>query len=202
MKALILDPWEVDRQIAERRKRGADRWDEVWNGVLHMPPSPTVHHQEFEFDLHSWLRTQWAKPRGCRIHHQVNLATPGGWPDRNYRIPDLVLLTPDRFHIDHNTHMDGAPLVVVEIHSAGDEAYEKLPFYAELGVPEVWIVHRDTKRPELFVLRGEQYMPLAAAADGWLRSEATGVELRAVDGPKLAVRLGGDDATYAELPRT
>ena len=55
---------------------------------------------------------------------------------KNYRIPDLVLLTPDRFHIDKCDYMAGAPLVCVEIFSPDDESYEKLPFYASLGVPD------------------------------------------------------------------
>ena len=81
------------------------------------------------------------------------MASPGGWPD-DYRIPDLVLLTPERFQIDRDEYFDGAPTVVVEIRSRGDETIEKLPFYAKIGVPEVWIIDRDTKTPEIHVLRG------------------------------------------------
>jgi Uma2 family endonuclease len=60
------------------------------------------------------------------------VAPPGGWPD-NHRIPDLVLLTPARFAIDRNEYFEGAPDVVVEIRSPGDESYEKRDFYAALG---------------------------------------------------------------------
>ncbi|MGE3803812.1 MAG: hypothetical protein AB7K24_03950 [Gemmataceae bacterium] len=35
----------------------------------------------------------------------------------------------------------------------GDETYDKLPFHEELGVPEVWVIHRDTKLPEIHVLK-------------------------------------------------
>jgi len=36
MKAVIA---EVPEDILQQRKRtGADRWDEVWEGVLHMAP--------------------------------------------------------------------------------------------------------------------------------------------------------------------
>jgi hypothetical protein len=94
-----------------------------------MAASPNREHQDFEYGLEFWLREHWAKPNGCRVYHQINVAEPGTWPD-NYRIPDLVLLTPARFHIDCNEYFDGGPDVVVEIHSPDDEAYEKLGFYA------------------------------------------------------------------------
>ena len=36
MKALMA---EVPSDLVETRRRiGADRWDEIWDGVLHMPP--------------------------------------------------------------------------------------------------------------------------------------------------------------------
>ncbi|MGA2257225.1 MAG: hypothetical protein ABSG53_21430 [Thermoguttaceae bacterium] len=34
-----------------RRRTDADRWDEMWDGVLHMPPMPNRSHQELELDL-------------------------------------------------------------------------------------------------------------------------------------------------------
>jgi Uma2 family endonuclease len=182
-----------------RKRTGADRWDEIWDGVLHMPPAPNVHHQDFEHQFQAYLRQHWARPRGAKVFHGVNLAPVGGWPDRNYRIPDLVLLTRERFHINKNEYFEGAPDAVVEIHSPGDEAYEKLPFYAALGVLEVWIIHRDTKKPEIHLLGKGRYRKLRAAG-GWLRSPATGVEMRAVPGGKLAVRVKDNPSTAADLP--
>jgi Uma2 family endonuclease len=123
--------------LALRKRTGADRFDEMWDGVLHMPPMPNREHQDLGGELETWLRLRWARPRKAKVYHEINVAAPGGWPDRNYRIPDLVLLTPERFHIDRNEYFEGAPDVVVEIYSPGDESYEKLPFYQELGVPEV-----------------------------------------------------------------
>ena len=41
--------------IAERRRLGHDRFDEMWEGVLHMVPSPGFGHQ----DLESWLVADW-----------------------------------------------------------------------------------------------------------------------------------------------
>ena len=185
--------------LAFRRRSGADRWDEMWEGVLHMPPAPNRDHQNLEGNLEFYLRTNWTRPSGSRVYHQINVATPGGWPN-NYRIPDLVLLTPERFDIDRNEYFEGAPDVVVEIHSPGDESYDKLHFYAALGVPEVWIIHRDSKMPELYQLQGEAYERQTADEDGWLLSAATGIELRAGQSGKLDIRLAGDETTQEALP--
>jgi Uma2 family endonuclease len=191
---------EVPGHIIQWRKRtGADHWDEMWEGVLHMPPTPSRTHQELEGALERWLWVHWARPGGNKVYHQINVASPGGWPD-DYRIPDLVLLTPDRFHIDCDQYFDGAPTVVIEIRSRGDESVEKLPFYAKIGVPEVWIIARDTKAPEIHVLRGRRYEPQTPGEDGWLSSRATGVQLRKEPRRKLGIRLARDPASAERLP--
>ncbi|GIX48079.1 MAG: hypothetical protein KatS3mg131_2290 [Candidatus Tectimicrobiota bacterium] len=197
MKAVMpVVPPEI---LAWRKRTGAERWDEMWEGVLHMVPSPNRAHQDLEWALETYLRLRWARPRGARVYHNINLAPPGGWPN-NYRIPDLVLLTPERFGIDRNEYFEGAPEVVVEIRSPGDETYEKLDFYAQLGVPEVWVIDRDSKQPEIYVLREGRYEQKAADADGWLRSPHTGVELRSDKPGVLTLRLAGDDTTREDLP--
>ena len=43
--------------LAWRCRTGADRWDEVWEGVLHMAPSPSDDHQELVVELCHRLRT-------------------------------------------------------------------------------------------------------------------------------------------------
>lgn len=164
-----------------------------------MPPSPNRDHQGLEWAIETWLRQYWAGPRGCKVYHQINVASIGGWPD-NYRIPDLVLLTPERFGIDHNEYFEGAPTVVVEIHSPGDEAYDKTPFYANLGVPEMWVIDRDTKQPEVFLLEETAYARQPADGEGRLQSPATGIELRGATGQKLALQIGGAPNTRRLVP--
>lgn len=189
--------------LDERKNSEVAQWDEMWNGVLHMPPMPNGMHQDFSGDLRGYLKHHWAKPRGGLARQEVNLTTPedeAHWT-LNYRIPDLVLVSRDRLHIDKNTYMAGAPLVVVEVKSPDDETYDKFPFYARLGVPEVWVFDRDTRTPEVHVLAaGPAYQPRPADPDGWLRSPASGVEFRQTNPGKVWVRVGGDDATAEELP--
>jgi Uma2 family endonuclease len=198
MKAVMA---EVPPQILQWRSRtGADRWDEFWEGVLHMPPAPNREHLNFEWELETWLRTHWAKPRGCKVYHGANLAYVGGWPD-DYRIPDLLLLAPDCPAIDHNEYFEGAPTAVIEIRSPGDETIEKLPFYAKLGVPEVWVIDRDTRIPVLYELSVGEYVERGAATGKWLQSRATGVQLRSSRGRHLEIQIIDEPDTFARLPQ-
>lgn len=197
MKAVM--PVVPEHFLERRRKFGADQWDEVWKGVLHMPPAPNRRHQDLEGQLEFWLRWNWAAPLGNRVYHQINLTPLGGWP-HDYRIPDLVLLTPDRFDIDHDLYFEGAPTVVVEIHSPGDEAYDKLEFYAELEVPEVWIIHRDTRHIDLYRLANGDYVLATADKAGWLSSTATGIMLKSTNDQLFAIMLSGQPETMSNLP--
>jgi Uma2 family endonuclease len=90
--------------------------------------------------------------------------------------------------------------VVVEIHSPGDETYEKMPFYAEIGVPEVWVIDRDTKRPELYLLQLGKYAAQGQATDGWLHSSATGIQLRHEGSDKIVLQVAAQPQTRHVLP--
>lgn len=167
-----------------------------------MSPEPDREHQDFEGCLETWLRLNWARPRRPKVYHRINLALPGAGDEwiHNFRIPDLVLLTPARFSIDRKTHFEGGPEVAVEIRSPGDESEDKLPFYAQLGILEVWIIDRDTKEVDLYSLVDDEYVRQASAESGWFQSECTGLEMRAGRPGKFAIRISGDNSTCEELP--
>lgn len=196
MKA-VMPSMSPDIQ-AMRKRTGADRWDEMWEGVLHMPPMPNRNQQDLEGSLESYLRFSWAPTCQGKVYHQINVAAIGGWMS-NYRIPDLVLLLPQNFAIDRNEYFEGAPDVVVEIRSPDDETYEKMPFYRDLGVPEVWVIERDTRIPEIHVLKRGRYKKQPVTAQRWVRSPNMRIELASMKG-KLVVRLEGDEATRQDLP--
>jgi Uma2 family endonuclease len=191
---------EVRPEILDwRRRTGADRWDEMWDGELHMPPEPNLAHQDLALSLVAWLEIHWkGSQRGNRVRLPVNVAPSGGWP-HDYRIPDLMLVRADSRGVDRGEYYEGPPTVVIEIRSPGDESYEKLSFYAKLGVPEVWIIHRDTKAPEVYVLDAGRYEKQLAGEEGWISSAATGIQLRPSDG-KLSVEMIDDPHTRRVLP--
>ncbi len=51
MTALVLDSWLEARLKEERRQSGADRYDDVWEGVYTMAPMPTNEHQQIVTDF-------------------------------------------------------------------------------------------------------------------------------------------------------
>ncbi len=168
--------------LAERHKTGADQWDEVWDGVLHVPPTPTSDHQGLESDLEAALRPL-ALARGLRIFHQLGVLDPRDhWG--NYRIPDVLIIDPANV-IPAGT--EGPVEVAIEILSPDDESRDKMPFYAERGVKELWLVDRDTRLVEVYLLRGKVYAIVAPDRAGIIRAPALDLELSVVAGPKLRI---------------
>lgn len=197
MKAVMS---EVPPQFLEwRRKTGADRFDEVWEGVLHLVPTPHSEHQRLQARLIGWLEKHWVRSGSREVLPGFNVSRPGipNWTT-DYRVPDLLLITERATGQDRGTHFEGGPDAVVELRSPGDETYDKLPFYAAIGCCEVWVIDRDSRASEIYTCEDGQPVRRMATADGWLRS-ALGIELRTED-RRLAIRLEGDDATRALLP--
>ncbi len=191
---------EIPQKILDwRRQTGADKLDEMWEGVLHMVPAPSIEHQELEGELEAWFRAFWVAKSGGRILHNVNVSRGGDWRD-DFRIPDLVLVLPDQMSILREAHIQGPPALLVEIRSPNDETCEKLSFYAGLGVPEVLVIDRDTKIPQRHVLAQDCYQMAEHDDRGWLVSPAIGVEYRSTENARIAIRLTGDEQSYRELP--
>lgn len=57
----------------------------------------------------------------------------------------------------------------------------------------MWIINRDSKRPEVFVLDGPEYKSTTPDPTEWIRSAAVGLSLKAL-GSKLQVLFDGDAA--------
>jgi len=126
---------------------------------------------------------------------QINVSSPERW-DQDYRIPDVSVMLPDR--VPQGEAMFVRPNVVFEVRSPGDETYEKLPFYAEIGVEAVVVVERDTKAVQVFALSGASFVLAPPSADGWTLIAPIGVELRAEStdgGSSLHLRLRGRPET-------
>jgi len=121
--------------------------------------------------------------------YETGLYRPG--TDLDYRVPDHVYARPD---LATERGVDGPAEVVVELLSPGDETYDKLDFYADLGVGEVLVVHPGERRVELFVLRGGRAVLVQADDSGRVRSDALGATFATVPGPRLAVAWEGGAA--------
>ncbi len=177
-----------EQLLAERRKAGVDRWDEVWEGVLHMVPPPSGAHQRFGMRL-AHVLDALAREAGLVGSYETGLFRPG--TDDDYRVPDQVYARPDLLT---ERGVDGPAELVVEIRSPGDETYDKLRFYADLGVGEVLVAHPGEGRAEVFSLRGDRHVPLEADPRGEMTVESLGVRLSTVAGARLRLAWTGGHA--------
>jgi Uma2 family endonuclease len=125
-----------ESMLEERRRRGHDRHDEVWQGVLHMVPPPSYGHQRIESELLIALAA-CAKRRGLRVVVEAGLFHPAVADNSDYRQPDLMIAVPTAIS---KRGVEGRAHLVIEILSPHDESRAKLPFYAAVGVEEVWLV--------------------------------------------------------------
>ncbi|HEX8108999.1 MAG TPA: Uma2 family endonuclease [Kofleriaceae bacterium] len=167
------------RSLDERRRTGCDRLDEVWAGVPHLVPPPSIFHQDFEYALEQALRAITAR-RGLRTLHNIALSVPGtGWNE--YRVPDLCVAHPGQLS---EQALEGHAELVVEILSPRDESREKLPFYAGRGVREVWLIDPVSRDVEVLALRSRSYERVLAI-DGTTHAPALAIDLRVVAGPRL-----------------
>jgi Uma2 family endonuclease len=180
MKAVLLEP--SPEWLEERRKWGADRWDEVWEGVLHLVSPPKTRHQRFEGALERAL-SQLAVARGLECFRQLGFFDPKNM-DENYRVPDITILRTE--DVGERGAMGRAELVI-EVLSPHDESREKLPFYAKHRVGEVWIVDPITCVPEIYTLRGTTYFAIAPNRHGVAEAPRLELELKVIDGPKLRI---------------
>jgi len=101
----------------------------------------------------------------------------------NYRVPDLALVHPDRVS---KRGIEGGAALLVEILSPDDESRDKLPFYARIGVSEVWLLEPNTRTIEVLSLQHQELVTQVAIA-GRVRSPLLGIELATVPGPRLAI---------------
>jgi Uma2 family endonuclease len=154
MVAMITDPALEDELISRRRRTGADRYDEIWDGIYVMTPLADDEHQAlvsgFTAVLH--VAVEWAGLG--RVRPGVNVTDREDDWKQNYRCPDVVVFTNETRAENRGTHWLGGPDFVVEIVSPHDRSREKLAFYAAIGVRELLLVDRGPWTLELYRLEG------------------------------------------------
>jgi Uma2 family endonuclease len=186
MRVVMLEaPSEVQAMLAERRRLGLDGRDEMWDGVLHMVPPAGGPHQRVGTRLVMMVGPV-AERRGLVPHVETGLFRASD----DYRVPDQLYCRPE--HLS-DRGVEGADLVV-EVRSDRDETYDKIPWYAQMGVKEMLVVHPHDRRVELFRALGGQLIPVQSGAGGELVSEVLAATFRTVDG-KLEITWDGGSAT-------
>ena len=149
---MILDR-ELEQQLrAERSARGADRYDEVWEGIYMMAPAPNDEHQELVMELGAILHEVIGRNAAGDVRPGVNISDRHENWEQNYRVPDIAVFLRGGQARNLGALWLGGPDLVIEIVSPGDQTREKMPFYEQVGVRELLIVDRDPWSLELLRL--------------------------------------------------
>jgi Uma2 family endonuclease len=152
MAAIILDRELEKAIIRKRQETGADRYDEVWDGVYVMSPIANNEHQFIGGKLTSALDQSLNGIVGALAYPGVNVTDRLDDWTKNYRCPDVAVFLPGNPAQDRQTHWYGGPDFAVEIISPRDRSRKKLDFYAKVGVRELLLVNRKPWSLELYRL--------------------------------------------------
>jgi Uma2 family endonuclease len=176
MVAVVHDPSAA--ALAERRRRGMDKFDERWAGEWHFVNPAKPWHSLLSGALQEVLRPL-AEARGLMAvgDGMGMFGSPTDW-----RVPDQTYFPP---HALTEVGVSTAALVV-ELRSPGDDSYLKLPFYAARQVGEVLVVDSD-RRVELFRLARGRMDVVVPGADGSVSSAALDATFTQVRGPALCI---------------
>jgi Uma2 family endonuclease len=152
MALLALDKHKLKALIRERRAIGADRFDEVWNGIYVMAPSANNEHFDFASELQFIIRSALPIHTKVRLHQGPNVTDRHEKWTKNYRSPDLAVFLEGTSARDMGRYWYGGPDFAVEIISPNDRSRKKFAFYAKVGVRELLLVDRKPWALELYRL--------------------------------------------------
>jgi Uma2 family endonuclease len=157
MPVLINDPLMEVKFRSDREECDSSRWDEVWEGVLVVPPIPNDDHQDLVGKIYLALFDVSQKTKKGLVRPGVNVTDRHpGWKD-NYRVPDVVVYLFTNPAINHGSHWTGGPDFLVEVLSPGERAYAKFDFYAKVRTQEIMLVFRNPWSLELHRLEGDSF---------------------------------------------
>ena len=172
--------------LDERRSKGLDKSDEMWEGELHMVPPPSAEHQKVGAELFLVLGPL-AKRRGLLpFYDPTGVFRPRAEDD--WRVPDQVYARPDALSA---RGIEGAASLVAEILSPHDETYCKLAWYGAVGVEQVLVIDPSTRHVELFANHDVRMLAVDPDPDGTVPVAALGVSAQTVDGKLRLTWEGG-----------
>jgi Uma2 family endonuclease len=143
MTTIILDEHVEESFLAERRAKGHDRHDEVWEGVYVVSPDPNFEHQRIVLQLAVILKLVVEPELGGEAFPGCNISDRDEDWEKNFRCPDVAVFLPGNPAVVRQTHSIGGPDFAVEIASKNDRTWEKLDFYAQVHTRELLILDRN-----------------------------------------------------------
>jgi len=142
-----------------------NRYVELSEGRLIMPPHPSRSHQVAVEEMYARLRA-FVREQGLGEVHVAPLPVRL-WPGK-IREPDVFFIAKE--HAERiGEQACGVPDLVVEVTSPGTREVDrgdKLAEYARAGVREYWLVDPAARSIEVFVLRGRVYELLGKDGPG------------------------------------
>ncbi len=202
MATLIHDQHTEEQLHAQRVASGADRWDEVWEGVYVMNPLPNNEHQRFVSRL-TYVLCDIVENSGMgSVFPGVNVSDSKDDWTQNYRGPDVAVYLNDTQAEDCGTFWFGGPDLAIEIVSPHDTVREKLGFYEKVNTRELLIIDRDPWQLELHRLVDNKLVLVGTSSladPKWLSSESVQLRLRLVPGeqrPQIEVQHLTDNKTW------
>ncbi len=188
--------------IRERRERGLDRFDEVWDGVYIMSPLADVDHQFVGSKFVSGIDQSLDKVAGARVFGGVNVSDRIEKWTKNFRCPDVAVFLPGNPAKRQPVHYCGGPDFAIEVLSPGDRARKKFGFYAKIGTREVLLVCRKPWALELYRLADGELKfvgKIGPDPSQFLKSEVLPISLRLLPGdprPTVEVTQTEDARTW------
>jgi Uma2 family endonuclease len=154
MPVLITDPVYEQKIRAELDSSPEKRREEVWEGLLVVPPMANNEHQLIVSELVYVFRSVVDRKAGDRVLPGCNISDRDKEWTQNYRDPDIAVYLSTNPAKDSGTHWVGGPDLLVEIVSPGEDPRQKHDFYAKVKTREVLVVDRDPWAVELYQLKG------------------------------------------------
>src|SRR5436189_6398425 len=109
MPMMVLDPAEQRRLKKERALSGADRFDEVWEGVYMMAPLANNEHQVLATGLGVVVKMVLPWTDEIVVCVGVNVSDREKNWTYNYRCPDVAVFLKGTSARDCGTHWFGGP---------------------------------------------------------------------------------------------
>ncbi len=164
MAVMIYDPLLEQRIRAERDNSDVHRRDEVWEGVLVVPPQANNEHQRVVMKMAAVFSAVIDWSVGDQVLPGANVSDRDADWISNYRDPDVVVYLATNPAVDGHTHWVGGPDLAIEIVSPGEDPRLKLDFYAKVNTREVLIVDRYPWSIEMYQLQAGKLV-LAGKSD-------------------------------------
>lgn len=170
MPETMTEPQALTEAMREERLRlalaGSEqfRHDEVWEGVLYVPPIANNEHQQLVMDICYAFASVVNRGNdqvlpGCNVSDRV-----ANWT-HNYREPDVAVYLATNPATNCGTHWAGGPDLAVEVVSPGEDPRLKLGFYEQVNTRELLIVERDPWAVEMYQLQSGALVLVGSSTD-------------------------------------